>query len=585
MVNAAVIEKRAYVKNLFISKLRQVRSGIFALLAIGFFINLLMLASPLYMLQIYDRVLTSRSIDTLILLTLIVTSALVVIGLLEATRSVLMGRISRWMSTALSGETLRVSIQRTLRLEQSANVQSLRDLDALRSFLTTPVIYPLVDAPWSSIYLCVIFMLHPILGWIALGGACLLLIIAIVNDRLTRKGQQLSTDITMQAIRQAESAVKNVDVVQAMGMTNSIIDRWESTNKVVLEQQARTGLLNGNLSALSRFIRLSIQAAILGGGAFLAIGGDLSAGAIVAASILVGRALSPVDQIISTWRSARSAKVAYDRLSIHFQGQHLQQAKTKLPIPKGDVSIEGLTYIYPGTQECVLRAINFQLIAGDSLAVIGPSGSGKTTLIRVILGNLLASSGHARLDGMDVTQWESDDRGQYIGYLPQDVELFAGTVSENIARMGSVNSQNVIKAAKMADVHEMIMRLPKGYDTEIGTNGMALSGGQRQRIALARALYGEPRLVILDEPNSNLDQVGDAALEKALKNLKQSKITTIVISHRPSVLKSIDKVLVLQEGAVSAFGPKEEIFKSTPIQATSKIKQTTVRSIQPNNAV
>ena len=527
-----------------------------------------MLASPLYMLQIYDRVLTSRSTDTLFFLTMIVIASIAAIGLLDAIRSNIMSRIGLWVSQSLSGDTLGVAIRRTLRLEQPATVQSLRDLDAVTGFLTTPAIYPLFDAPWTTIYLAVLFLLHPTLGWIALAGALLLLALAALNDRATREAQKMAGDSKMGALHHAESSVRNADVVEAMGMAPQLVDKWNLANNRAQAMLAMTTSRSGAISATSKFFRLTIQVAILGYGALLVINGELSAGAIVAASILVGRALAPVDQAIGTWRSALAAKAAYLRLTLHFQNQKLSDENMELPPPAGNISVEGLSYAYPGTRTPILRNINFELPQGEIMGLIGPSGSGKTTLVRVLLGNLVAPAGHARLDGMDVAQWPSSDRGKHIGYLPQDVELFAGTIRENIARMTEGDSDKVIEAAKHADVHELILRLPKGYDTAIGANGMVLSGGQRQRIALARALYGNPAFVVLDEPNANLDQEGNKALSLTLKGLKARGVTTIIISHRSTVFGVVDKLMLLKGGAIAAYGERDEVLRKVSPGAT-----------------
>ena len=527
-----------------------------------------MLASPLYMLQIYDRVLTSRSTDTLFFLTMIVIASIAAIGLLDAIRSNIMSRIGLWVSQSLSGDTLGVAIRRTLRLEQPATVQSLRDLDAVTGFLTTPAIYPLFDAPWTTIYLAVLFLLHPTLGWIALAGALLLLALAALNDRTTREAQKMAGDSKMGALHHAESSVRNADVVEAMGMAPQLVDKWNLANNRAQAMLAMTTSRSGAISATSKFFRLTIQVAILGYGALLVINGELSAGAIVAASILVGRALAPVDQAIGTWRSALAAKAAYLRLTLHFQNQKLSDENMELPPPAGNISVEGLSYAYPGTRAPILRNINFELPQGQIMGLIGPSGSGKTTLVRVLLGNLVAPAGHARLDGMDVAQWPSSDRGKHIGYLPQDVELFAGTIRENIARMTEGDSDKVIEAAKHADVHELILRLPKGYDTAIGANGMVLSGGQRQRIALARALYGNPAFVVLDEPNANLDQEGNKALSLTLKGLKARGVTTIIISHRSTVFGVVDKLMLLKGGAIAAYGERDEVLRKVSPGAT-----------------
>lgn len=547
--------------NKFVNEFRKIRPGLASILAVSFFINVLMLANPLYMLQIYDRILTSRSTDTLFFITLIVIAALIVNGLLEAIRTVLMSRIGIWISESISGEALRVTILRTLRLQQTSTVQSLRDLDTVSGFLTTPAVYPLFDAPWASLYLLVLFLLHPLMGWIALAGALILIVIAFINDKSTRKLQKSANETKMVALHHAESSVRNADVVMAMGMAPQVVDRWDKANRGSQSLLAKTNARSGALTATAKTIRMGVQVAILATGALLVIGGEMTAGAIIAASILVGRALAPVDQAIGTWRSAIAAKAAYDRLQIHFHNQDVDIEGMSLPRPKGEISVEGLSYAYAGTRKQILRNITFKLPAGQILALIGPSGSGKTTLVRVLLGNLPPVAGHARLDGMDVAQWESSDRGKYVGYLPQDVELFAGTVRENIARMTEGDADRVIEAAKHADVHELILRLPKGYDTPIGSNGMVLSGGQRQRIALARALFGNPSVVVLDEPNANLDEEGNKALTLTLRGLKARGVTTIIISHRPNIFNSVDKLMILNNGAVSTYGNRDDVLK------------------------
>ncbi|MCP4011375.1 MAG: type I secretion system permease/ATPase, partial [Proteobacteria bacterium] len=356
-------------QNIFSQKFQIIRTGLVSILGVSFFINLLMLASPLYMLQIYDRVLTSRSLDTLLFLTIIVVCAIAVIGLLEAIRLSLMSRIGLWLSKSLSGDTLDVSIKRTLRLEQPATVQSLRDLELVSNFLTTPSVFPLVDAPWATIYLVVLFLLHPLFGWIALGGALILIVLAVINDQSTRKSQQEADGNKLQALHQAESTVRNADVVEAMGMSSQLIEKWNTVNNTAQNLLAASSHRSSALTAFSKFVRLSVLVAILGVGVLLVIDGELTAGAIVAGSILVGRALSPVDQAIVTWRAALSAKAAYDRLKHHFHNQQTDEESMALPKPKGDVSVEGLSYVYPGTRNPILRNISFKLAAGEIMAM------------------------------------------------------------------------------------------------------------------------------------------------------------------------------------------------------------------------
>ncbi len=561
---------------LFSYVFRKIRTGVAAVLAISFFINLLMLASPLYMLQIYDRILTSRSIDSLLLLTLIVLAALATIGVLEWARSGLMSQLSLWISQSLSGEALRLAIQQQLAQSSGDAVLSLRDLDTVRGFITSPTVYPLVDAPWASIYLLALFLLHPWLGGIALGGALVLLLLAVLNDIGTRKRQEAAGVCARRALGHAEASVRNADVVTAMGMAPQLVEGWNHVHGLALQQQSEVNLSSGASIALAKFLRLSLQVAILGCGGYLAIEGVISAGTIVAGSILVARALAPVDQAIVTWRSALAAYSAYRRLQRHFHLHDRDCERMALPPPRGDVRAEGLVFAFPGQDEAALKGVSFALAAGETLVLAGASGSGKTTLVRVLLGNLAPQQGHARLDGLEIGQWDASSRTRYIGYLSQDVELFAGSVRENIARMTQGDPAAVVRAAKMADVHSMIMRLPEGYNTQIGASGLALSGGQRQRIGLARALYGNPRLVVLDEPHAHLDRSGERALFRALQLLKRQGVTCILITHRPQRFRWVDRVLILHEGRVRALGvPAQVLRKRLPSKSLAEIRPMT----------
>ncbi|WP_415901099.1 type I secretion system permease/ATPase [Neptuniibacter sp. QD48_11] len=546
-----------------------VRKAIIFSLVLSFFINLLLLASPLYMLQVYDRVLSSRSLDTLFFLTIIVISAILCLCLLEAIRSAIAVKTGLWMDKKVSSLLLPSVVKISLQTKSELSGQGLRDMGTVRSFITGNSMFSLMDVPWMPLYLLVLYLLHPILGLLALGGALFIFMIAVVNELLTRKYQQNSNALVARAYGFSDSVSRNADVVEAMGMVPQIVSSWQKMNDESSNSQQRALGFTGWLGAVSRFIRLGLQVAILGMGALLAINGEISAGAIIAASILVGRALQPVEQSINSWRSATSAWDAYIRVKQQLLATPAYDDQMELPNPEGKLSIEGLSYAFPGSQQAYLKGISFRVGPGQLLAIMGPSGSGKTTLVRLLLGNLKPNSGFARLDGMDMSMWHSDDRGKHIGYLPQDVELFAGTVKENIARMANGVTDQIINASKMAGVHEMIMRLPQGYDTQIGSHGMSLSGGQRQRIGLARALYGEPKLLVLDEPNSSLDQQGEGALMNALKAVKEKNITTVVISHRPSVLEHADLVLLMQEGMVANFGPRDEVLKVQPASVST----------------
>jgi PrtD family type I secretion system ABC transporter len=382
----------------------------------------------------------------------------------------------------------------------------------------------------------------------------------LFNELATRKLLARSGTSSIHSLNQAQSAVHNADVIRAMGMAPNLIRRWQQQNAETLALQARASNRGGAITSASKFFRLMLQIAMLGTGAWLVLQAEVTPGVMIAGSILMARALAPVEQAIGTWRSAVAARDAYKRVKQLLAALPARPESMPLPAPSGKVSVEGLAYIHPGATDPVLRGVTFELNAGEAMGLIGPSAAGKTTLARLVVGNLTPRAGHARLDGMDVAEWDSEDRGQYIGYLPQDVELFSGTVRENIARMGEGDTEDIIAAAKLAGVHDLILRLPQGYETEIGDGGASLSGGERQRIALARALYGDARLIVLDEPNASLDSEGEAALVNALQTLSENNITLVVIAHRPSILRNMDKVLVLRDGAMSAFGPRDEVL-------------------------
>lgn len=535
------------------------RGGFFAVAVFSLFINLLMLATPLYMLQLFDRVLGSRSTDTLMVLTIITVLALLTMAGLMMARGRIMVWIGTWIDRRIGGSVLAAGIEGGLH-GREPSVQGLRDVSTVRSFLAGSGVFPLMDAPWTPIFIVIVFMLHPTLGWISLVGAVILFALALFNELATQKLLARSGTSSIHSLNQAQSAVHNADVIRAMGMAPNLIRRWQQQNAETLALQARASNRGGAITSASKFFRLMLQIAMLGTGAWLVLQAEVTPGVMIAGSILMARALAPVEQAIGTWRSAVAARDAYKRVKQLLAALPARPESMPLPAPSGKVSVEGLAYIHPGAADPVLRGVTFELNAGEAMGLIGPSAAGKTTLARLVVGNLTPRAGHARLDGMDVAEWDSEDRGQYIGYLPQDVELFSGTVRENIARMGEGDTEDIIAAAKLAGVHDLILRLPQGYETEIGDGGASLSGGERQRIALARALYGDARLIVLDEPNASLDSEGEAALVNALQTLSENNITLVVIAHRPSILRNMDKVLVLRDGAMSAFGPRDEVL-------------------------
>ena len=536
------------------------RGGFVAVVVFSLFINVLMLTAPLYMLQIFDRVIASRSEDTLLYLTLIAGVALLTLAALEITRSRIMVGLSSWLDKRLSGTVLEGSIGMSVAAAGEPSIQGLRDLSTFRTFLAGSGMFPILDAPWTPIFIAVIFLMHPVLGWLALGSAIVLFCLALANEVTTRDLLRRSGGASITSLRQAESAVRNAHVIEAMGMMPNLVKRWHSKNAEMLDFQVRASTRAGAITATSKFIRQGLQVGVLGCGAWLALGGEITAGMMIAASILMSRALAPVEQAIGSWKSAIAAREAYRRVRDQLGATPVRGAETALPRPEGRLTVEGLTYFHPGAAEATLQGVSFRLEPGEMLGLIGPTAAGKTTLAALLVGIAKPRVGHVRLDGADMADWAGEDLGRHIGYLPQDIELFAGTVRDNIARMGEADPESIVSAAQLAGVHEMILQLPNAYETEIGEAGAALSGGQRQRIGLARSVFGHPRFVVLDEPNASLDAAGEEALINAIVTLKQRGTTLVVIAHRPSILRHVDKALVLRAGTVEAFGPPSEVL-------------------------
>jgi PrtD family type I secretion system ABC transporter len=523
-------------------------------------INLLMLSVPLYMLQLFDRVLASQSRETLVFLTIMAIVAVLVLGLMELARSRLLVRVSQWLEHRLAPEVFERSTSAAL-YGRPYRTEALRDVQQLRSFLAGSPIFSLFDAPWVPIYLLVIFLLHPLIGLVALSGAVLLFGFALLNEVLTRTPLRLANRAATDAMQRAEATVRNAEAVDAMGMMPGAVARWSAENDRALERQVEASDRAGTVLALSKFLRLALQIAVLAVGALLVVRHQLTGGAMIAGSILTSRALAPVEQAIGTWKQVVGARAAYGRLKGLFREVGLRAKGMALPSPRGHVSVERVTFAYPGTGRPVLKGVDLELEPGEALAIVGPSAAGKSTLARLLIGVWPPSAGAVRLDGADVHAWNREDFGRYVGYLPQDVELFAGTVRDNIARLGDALPAAIVEAAEMAGVHEMILRLLKGYETEIGEQGAVLSAGQRQRVALARALLGRPRLLVMDEPNSNLDREGEEALSNAIAAVKASGGTVVIVAHRPSILAHVDKILVLRSGQVEAFGARNDVLK------------------------
>ncbi|MEX2642192.1 MAG: type I secretion system permease/ATPase [Acetobacterales bacterium] len=534
--------------------------GAFA--AVGFFsfvLNLLVLTVPLYMLQVYDRVLTSRNENTLLMLTVLAVGLLVAVGLFEFIRSRILVRIGVQLDEQLNTRLMETLLAARLRRPE-AGTQALRDLETLRQFLTGPGLLALCDAPWTPLFIALIFLLHPLLGFVALGAACILFTLAFVGEMVTRKKLRDSAAQTMQAHEFAESSLRNAEAIAAMGMMPGLMRRWLERHETGLALQAEASDRSGTITALVKMFRPLAQVAILGCGALLAIEQIVTPGIMIAASIVMGRALAPVEAAIASWRNVVAARAARARIEEVLAEYPLRPESMSLPPPQGMVSVERVVAAPPGCEAPVLRGLSFKLYPGEIVGLVGPSAAGKSTLARLLVGVWCPGAGHVRLDGADVYDWNAVELGPHVGYLPQDVELFDGTVVDNICRFGDPESAKVVEAARSAGVHDMILRLPDGYDTVIGAGGGRLSGGQRQRIGLARALYGGPALVVLDEPNSNLDSEGEEALRRALLALKEKGATVVVIAHRPSVLTAVDKIMFLREGMIQAFGPAQEVL-------------------------
>ena len=528
-------------------------------------INLLLLVPPLYMLQVFDRVLASRSGETLLVLTIAAVTALVIMALLEVLRARLLAAAGAALDQSLGPRVLDGLLAQTARLSGGAYLNGLRDVNTLRSFLGGAGLTALFDAPWLPVFLLVIFLFHPVLGIVALVGGVAMVSLAVLNERLTRAPIARSQAEARRAGRFIDANVRNAEVVSALGMLPAVTQRWARLNDAALAEQMRASRIGGAFTGWTKFARQFIQMAMLATGAFLVVAQDATAGVMIATTILLGRALAPVEALVAGWRSLVEARNAWRRLSELLGASPRAEGRTELPAPAGHVELEGVAFRL--ADKVILRGVSFKLAAGEALGLIGPSASGKSTLARLIVGVWKAGGGVVRLDGADVAAWPREKLGPHLGYLPQDVELFGGSVSENIARMGTPDAAEVVRAAQRAHVHDLILRLPKGYDTEIGENGQSLSPGQRQRIGLARALYGNPRLVVLDEPNANLDHEGEEALQRALEALKADRVTVVVIAHRPSLLRSVDKMLVLNDGAVASFGPRAEVMARVTRQA------------------
>ena len=552
-----------------------VRAHRTALLGVTLFsgvINLLYLTPSIYMLQVYDRVLASRSEFTLVVLTLLIIGLYALMAFLENFRSAVLIRVGNALDEVLSKRVFTAAFERNLRMGSGNAAQAMSDLTQLRQFATSNGLFAFLDAPWFPIYLIVIYFFHPWLGAFSLVAAILLAAMTVISDRSSKAPLAESNQAAIAANQYVNSNLRNAEVIEAMGMLPNLMRRWYQLQSKMLERQSFASDRAGTTVAVTKMIRLTLQSGILGFGAYLVLEGQATAGIMIAASILMGRALAPVELLIGSWKGFVGAKASYQRLVELLNEHPVREIGMSLPRPRGVLVAENVYVTPPRAQAAVLKGLNFSFGPGEIIGIIGPSASGKSTLARAMVGIWPAQVGKVRLDGVDIFQWNKFEVGPAIGYLPQDVELFDGSLAENICRFGDVDSEKVIAAAQACGLHDMILHFPKGYDTRIGEAGGALSGGQRQRIALARAIYDTPAFIVLDEPNSNLDDLGEAALVNAVLEMKRRGSTVVLITHRTSVLRAVDKLMLLRDGQVQMFGPRDEVLNALA-QANQQLAQ------------
>ena len=535
-------------------------------------INILMLTPTMYMLQLFDRVMVSQNLVTLTVLTIVMLLCFAAVAFAEWSRSRLLVRLGVRLDEQLNSRVFAASFEAALRQQGKNPTQGFSDLANVRQFLTGNGLFALMDAPWTPIYLIVLYMLHPWLGALGVIFSLILAGMAWISHRLSHAPIEAAQEAGSQVGGYIHSKLRNAEVIEAMGMLDNLRARWKTRQQHYLELNRQASDVSERVKALTKFVRYTQQSLALAAGAMLVIRGELSPGAMIAANVLLGRCTQPVDMIVMSWKSFLSTRKAFVRLEETLAQNPQRDVTLVHPEPKGQLSLKNLIATAPSRPQAILKDLNIDFPAGEVIGVVGPSGSGKSTLARTLVGIWPYVDGRVQLDGVPLESWERDELGPHLGYLPQDIELFEGSIAENIARFGDVDPNKVIRACQRAGVHDMILRFPQGYDTEMGQAGGMLSGGQRQRIALARAMYGDPRLLVLDEPNSNLDDVGEAALLRAVQDLKQQGSTVFVITHRPSVLSVADRLLVLNDGRITHYGPRADVIAALQAQAIASQK-------------
>jgi ATP-binding cassette subfamily C protein EexD len=531
-------------------------------------VNILMLTPIIYMLQVYDRVISSGSYSTLGMLTLLMVFLTMAMGGFEWVRSMILTSASNRIELLLRERVFNATFKNALLSGNNNSAQPLNDLSGLRQFMTGNGLFAFFDAPWFPIYVAIMFIFHFWFGVVAIIAGIIMVLLAWANDKVTTKRLKEANAKANRVNSQVAGSIRNAEVIAAMGMTADIRREQEKSSDEVLGLQTDASRAAGILTSISKTFRITVQSLILGLGALLALQQEISPGMMIAGSLLLGRALAPIDLLVGTWKGFSVARAQYERLGQLLEGIPADREHMSLPAPQGHLQLEQVMVAPPGTRNAVVKGVSLELPAGEALGIVGPSASGKSTLARAILGIWPTLAGKVRLDGADIAAWDRGDLGPYVGYLPQDIELFDGSISDNICRFGEPDAEQIVAAARMAGVHEMILRLPDGYDTVIGGAGGTLSGGQRQRIGLARAVYGSPKLLVLDEPNSNLDDAGERELVSALQRVKEQGSTIIVITHRTMVLHGMDKLLVMKDGQALSYGPKDEVLASLTGQGT-----------------
>lgn len=528
------------------------------------FANLLMLTGPMYMLQVYDRVLGSKSQETLVALSLLVVFLYTIMGILDFTRGRIMARVGARFQSALDRRVFDAVIRKSALAPDLKTQSGLNDLEAIQRFITSPVLLAFFDLPWTPIFLAGIFIFHPMLGWMAIGGAVLLILITLLNQFLSRRPQHEAGIAGQEANMLSSQVREEAEMVQAMGMRDAAFSRWEKSRNTALISQIKATDVGGGFSSLTKTLRLFLQSAMLGLGAYLVLQNEMTPGAMIAGSILLGRALAPVEMMLNQWSLVQRAGKGWENLTELLGTVPVEQPRTPLPQPKARLIAKSLTVVPPGEKVAALRGLAFELHPGQALGVIGASGAGKSTLARAVTGVWRPAGGSLRLDAAALEHYDPAILGQHIGYLPQRIQLFDGTIAENIACLANApDAEKVIQAAKSAAAHEMILELPNGYDTRVTAVQSRLSGGQMQRIGLARAMYGDPVIVVLDEPNSNLDNIGSEALNVAIRGIKARNGSVMIMAHRPAAIQECDMLMVLDKGAVTAFGPRDEVLRNS----------------------